>query len=293
MKTTSTLYRLLIDVPNPLGEIVAAELFTQGLQGLEEQQTDLGARLIVCGEDRHQIESYAQRAKDYLTELAEWEQGVRQATVRVEKQEDSDWATAWMKHFRQTPVTPTVVVQPTWEKLPPPAGMRRLFIQPKMAFGFGTHATTQLIARAVERQVMAHPGGALLDVGTGTGILSLIAVAAGATHASGIDIDPVAVDCARENASLNGMSRHCSFSNNTLSTFTEPFALVAANITAPVLAELAPDLARLTQPGGRLLLSGILDPLRQEALLPFADLGMDLVGHEAMDDWCLLELEHE
>lgn len=288
--TRDVLYRLVIDLPTNLAELVAAELFEHGLRGLEEQDIENGARLIIYGDDRRQIEIYAKRTQDILGELAEFEPAAREAVVTIDEQKNADWATDWMKHFRQTVVTPTIVVQPTWEKTPAPPGTRALIIEPKMAFGFGTHATTQLAACGVERFFSQHPGGRLLDVGTGTGILALVALLNGAQTAEGIDIDPVAVECATENAGLNGLADRCRFSLDSLTAFTEPFPLVMANITAPSIVEMAEDLARLTAPGGRLALTGILTAGRQDVLLPFSELGFGLTFMEDQDEWCLLEL---
>ncbi|MDP8225245.1 MAG: 50S ribosomal protein L11 methyltransferase [Candidatus Lernaella stagnicola] len=289
-KTEAVLYRLIIDVPAEFSDWVAAELFEVGLRGLEEQDTATGKRLIVYGDERRQIDVYAAQTERIVNEMAEFEPAIRTTTITIDEQQNADWATAWMKHFKQTPLTPTLVVQPSWEDLPAPPGKRRLIIEPKMAFGFGTHATTQLAARSVERYVREHPGIDMLDVGTGTGLLSLVAVTVGAHSTLGIDIDQVAIDCARDNAVLNKLEDRCSFAREGIEKIVGPYAFVVANITTPTIVEMLDELERLTAPGGRLALTGILAAGKSDALLPFLDRGFDLVGEEEQDEWTLLEL---
>jgi ribosomal protein L11 methyltransferase len=161
-----------------------------------------------------------------------------------------------------------------------------------MAFGFGTHATTQLAAQAVERHCLAHPGGTMLDVGTGTGVLALVALKSGAARAVGLDLDPVAVASAVENAALNGLTARTEFSNRPPHAVRGAFDLVAANITAPALIELADELARLTAPHGRLLVTGILPEGRREVTAAYDDHGLHVAHEERLEEWCLLELTH-
>jgi ribosomal protein L11 methyltransferase len=291
-KPRETLYVLVIETPADLADAIASRLFDVGLQGLEEHASATGVRLLTYGDDRPAIERYAKTTRDYLVELAKIDPAARAATVRIDERPNDDWAVSWMKYFKQTALTERLAVQPSWDPAPPPAGMRRLIIEPKMAFGFGTHATTQLAARSVERWCLAHPGGAVLDVGTGTGILALAALLSGAARAVGVDIDPAAVAAARENAALNGLEAAAEFTHRPLHQIRGEFDLVAANITAPTLLEMAGDLTRRTKPGGRLALTGVLAESRREMIAAYDERGMSLAREEEQDEWILLELEH-
>jgi ribosomal protein L11 methyltransferase len=197
-----------------------------------------------------------------------------------------------MQHFHQTRIAERIVVQPSWDDAPAPEGATKLIIEPKMAFGFGTHATTQLAARCVERFCQARPGCTLLDVGAGTGVLALVGLVSGAARAVGIDIDPVAVDSAVENAALNGLADQVEFTDQPLHAIKGRFDLVVANITAPAIIELADDLVRLTAPGGMLALTGVLAEAAREVVAHFDERGMSLARQEEQEEWALLELTH-
>jgi len=287
------LFALEIDLPRLLADAVSSRLFDAGLRGLEEQSLGERTRLILYGEDESQVEQYAAVTRDYLSAVAEFAPEAHTARVEVRRRENLDWATVWRQFFRPTPLSDTLLVQPPWEQAAPPPGVEAIIIEPKMAFGVGTHATTRLAARAVARFCGAHPAGRVLDVGTGTGILAIVAVKSGAAFAVGIDHDPVAVDTARENATLNHCADTAEFSARPLSDFAETFDLVAANLNTPTLTELAAQLARVTAPGGLLAMTGVLAEDGAALATEFARLGFKLVRREDEEEWCLLEVARE
>lgn len=284
------LYVLTVDVPLPLADAVSSRLFDAGLRGLEEQDSDLGMRLVTYSDDEKQIKRYAQLAHEYLSALSEFEPSAHQAKIDVKVQRNSQWSSSWMKYFKPTPVTEAITVQPSWEKSAPPPDKKLIIIEPKMAFGFGTHATTRLAARAIERYCLAYPGCRVLDVGTGTGILALVAAISGAKSALGIDHDPVAVKAARENADLNGLSALCRFSDEPVERLDDRYDLVAANINAPMLIRLAEFLSHLVAPGGRLAITGILTISANEVAAAFEPHGLHAVNRDMEEEWTLLEL---
>lgn len=167
---------------------------------------------------------------------------------------DQDWLAEWKKHWRPVEVGRFIIAPPWFEA---PARDDHLFIRinPGMAFGTGTHETTRLCLKAIEKY---HAGGSFLDVGTGTGILA-IAAAKLALDASiiGCDTDAEAIDIARENARLNDVENRIGFRVGTIDEETPSADLVCANLTAPVIVELLPSLLGVTC--GRLVLSGILE----------------------------------
>ncbi|NLH48240.1 MAG: 50S ribosomal protein L11 methyltransferase [Myxococcales bacterium] len=289
-KAGSFLYVLKIEAPAYLADAIAAHLFDFGLRGLEEQPSGDRLCLLTYGEDRRQIEQYASLAERFVAGVREFDPAAAAVTIRIDERPNDEWATSWMQHFRQTAITPRLVVQPSWDDTPAPPGARRLIIEPKMAFGFGTHATTQLAARSIERACLERPACRVLDVGTGTGILALVALLHGACYAVGTDIDEVAVQSARENAELNGLADRCEFTGKPLAAIGGPYDLVIANITAPALIELAADLTRLTDPQGQLALTGVLAEFKRDVLAVYDELGMQLRFEEEQDEWCLLEL---
>jgi len=167
---------------------------------------------------------------------------------------DQDWLAEWKKHWRPVEVG-RFIIAPPWFEAPAPDDHLLIRINPGMAFGTGTHETTRLCLKAIEKY---YAGGSFLDVGTGTGILA-IAAAKLAPNASiiGCDTDAEAIEIARENARLNDVEGRIDFRVGTIDEETPSADLVCANLTAPVIVELLPSLLGVTC--GRLVLSGILE----------------------------------
>ena len=167
---------------------------------------------------------------------------------------DQDWLAEWKKHWRPVEVG-RFIIAPPWSEAPAPDDHLLIRINPGMAFGTGTHETTRLCLKAIQKY---YAGGSFFDVGTGTGILA-IAAAKLAPNASiiGCDTDAEAIEIARENARLNDVENTIDFRIGTIAEETPSADLVCANLTAPVIVELLPSLLGVTC--GRLILSGILE----------------------------------
>ncbi|HEU4728836.1 MAG TPA: 50S ribosomal protein L11 methyltransferase [Kofleriaceae bacterium] len=180
---------------------------------------------------------------------------------------EAEWRDAWKKYFRVSRLTRQFVVVPSWETFAPGPDDIALDLDPGMAFGTGTHASTRLVLEEI--QALADRGTTptrILDVGCGSGILAIAAVKRwpGAT-CTALDTDPIAVDATRDNAAINRVTDRISARvgslDGALSVETsQVYDLVLANIQANVLRELAPGLIASTAPGGTLILSGLLTP---------------------------------
>ena len=172
---------------------------------------------------------------------------------------EEDWAEAWKTYYRPVPLGGVTIV-PAWQEYEPKDGEKIVRMDPGMAFGAGTHETTRLAVLLLEETVSG--GEKVLDVGTGSGILSIVAEKLGASLVRGYDIDPVAVRVARENAEKNG-SKNVSFGTSDLLASVEipagGYDLAVANIVADVLLRMAPDLPACLRPGARLICSGIIE----------------------------------
>ncbi|MDD2336832.1 MAG: 50S ribosomal protein L11 methyltransferase [Geobacteraceae bacterium] len=175
---------------------------------------------------------------------------------------DEDWSTSWKEHFKPLRVGKHLVVKPTWEDFPAGPEDILLNIDPGMAFGTGTHPTTMLCLTVLEKVLFGlrteEKSLTALDVGTGSGILTIAAAKLGIAHISAVDIDPEAVKIAQENCLLNGVEEQVSVSDTPLAMVTGSFDIVLANILAEDLVRMAPDLVARVNPGGLLILSGIL-----------------------------------
>lgn len=171
--------------------------------------------------------------------------------------DEEDWANEWKKYYEPTPIGEHLVIVPSWEHYEPKAGESVITLDPGMAFGTGTHETTALCGAALERYVK--PGDTVFDIGTGSGILALIAAKLGATNVVGVDIDPLAVKVAKENAVLNGVEGVCRFVEGDLYHVLEGQAdLIVSNIIAEIISPMVASLQDFLVPGGILILSGII-----------------------------------
>ena len=166
--------------------------------------------------------------------------------------EEADWATAWKAYYKPIRIGKRLVVTPPWETPALGPDDLAIVVDPGMAFGTGSHPTTQLCLVALEEYVQ--PGLSVADIGTGSGILAIAAAKLGASPVAASDNDPIAVTIARENAAVNGVSVSVA---DLLPT--GPYAVVVANILADVIIGMAGPLAEWTQPGGTLIASGIID----------------------------------
>jgi ribosomal protein L11 methyltransferase len=205
---------------------------------------------------------------------------VRSAAAMPEEQ----WRDAWKKYFKVSHLTRQFVVVPSWETYAPADGELVIDLDPGMAFGTGTHASTRLVLE--ELQALADGGAAparILDVGCGSGILAIAAIKRwpGATCVA-VDNDPIAVQATAENALANRVADRIDASVTPLGELTETFPLVLANIQAHVLRELRELL--MARCAGTLVLSGLLTPQAAPLADEFVAAGMRLVGIRASTD---------
>jgi ribosomal protein L11 methyltransferase len=252
-------------------------LFAAGAGGIEERGQDL----IVYAATKRELARLERAAKNV----------VPAARLHRSRLPAHAWQDPWIEHLRPERVSPGYVLVPVGATADVPAGTRALSFRPELVFGVGSHPTTQLAAEAVERWCRMHPGGRVLDVGTGTGVLAMIGACSGAKSALGLDVDRQAVRAARDNAKLNGLSSSCRFSNRELARVRRRFDLVVANVQAAILERLCADLLRVTRASGRLLVTGLLRERERELSRAFQAAGAVLRARRARGEWALLELQ--
>lgn len=197
---------------------------------------------------------------------------------------DASVADTWRQFAEVIHVEPGLVVQPAWVSFSPPADTAVLVIEPGATFGMGDHPTTRLTLVAARRSVQHTTR--VLDVGCGSGVLAIGAMVFGAAAAVGIDIAPAAVPVTLDNARANGVT--VDVSTTPLEDVDGEFDLVLANILAPALVALAPDLRRVLAPGGTLVVSGILAGTHQHVLDALAPL--QPVHTDTLDGWAAVTL---
>jgi ribosomal protein L11 methyltransferase len=282
----TALCELRVTVAASRGDEVSAVLIRNGAGGVvEEAAAGGGVRLITYGE-RPMLERLAETVSSALVALPS------RALVEMRAAPASldGWETAWMKALEPVKISRSLTLVPT-NAVPPKTGKASVVrLRPALAFGFGEHPTTRLAARAVEHRCRAGGVKTVLDVGTGTGVLAIVATVSGASRAVGIDVDPRAVRAAKQNAALNGVAGPCRFSTRALSRVRGNFDLVVANIDRGTILAQASALRRAVAPRGALLLTGFLSEDVPDIERPFLALGLLSGPRKREAGWALIAL---
>lgn len=215
--------------------------------------------------------------------------------------QETNWMEAWKERYRPIQIGHNLVIVPAWMESPNPDRIA-LRIDPGMAFGTGTHPTTQLCLELLESEIQdaltihaAPETVSIIDIGCGSGILSIAALKMGASYALGVDTDAEAIKAAHDNAKLNGIAGGLRFGEGSLADIQsgrfgeKQAAIVVANILAPVIVRLLQGgLAYLVSCGGKLILSGILETQVSEVEAAVLESGLRIVGRYQSADWVAL-----
>jgi ribosomal protein L11 methyltransferase len=203
-----------------------------------------------------------------------------------------NWAEAWKRFFHTEKVSDRIWIKPSWEPCSPAPGDIVLEIDPGMSFGTGQHGTTRGCLCFMDTIAMTNPSLRLIDVGCGSGILSIAAVRLGFSGVTALDNDPESIRVARENADLNGVTTAINFGVADLATLqdSQPFDVVVANILAVVLIQYASILSHLVakNPSASLILSGILNPQADDVIAAFVAQGFELHDSLVLGEWTSL-----
>ena len=195
---------------------------------------------------------------------------------------DEDWANSWKQYYEVMSISPRVVICPSWQTYIPKENEVVVSLDPGSAFGTGTHETTAMCAEIID--CIIRPDDVVLDLGCGSGILSIIANKLGATSVEAIDIDRLAVDVAKENCSLNNVNVDCH-TGELKDARRKDYSLVIANIVADVIVSLTPDILDYLAPEGRFLISGIIDTKTDRVTKACSDAGLKHAGSNQKGDW--------
>lgn len=199
----------------------------------------------------------------------------------LEEKKTEDWSQKWKEKWDVTHVTDKIAVVPDWIDYQPKNNEIIIKLEPGCAFGTGTHQTTQLCMKALEKYMK--PGDKVADIGMGSGILSILAMKLGASSVYGCDNDETVIDVAKENAVKNGVE--CRFELGTADKITDKFDFVCANILHFVLAEIMGDLKNIMKTGALMSLSGILEEKKQMVIDAYEKESLELVEEIHQDQW--------
>ena len=200
---------------------------------------------------------------------------------------EEDWSTAWKKYFKPQKISGRVVIKPTWEEYSPKKDEVILEIDPGMAFGTGTHETTRMCINLIEE--FMKEGAQVLDVGCGSGILSVAAAKLGAQSVLGLDMDSVAVEVAKENIAVNGVEDKVEIITSDIMTGVEKgrkFDFVAANIIADIIIRLNEDISDYMKDDAVYICSGIILERKQDVLNSLAEKNFKVLKVVEMGEWC-------
>ena len=278
-----------IEDKQPLTEEDKRQMFVDILPDMPED--DGVAYLNFYLEPEEDNEAVLARVREELEELRSF-LDIGECTIERSETEDKDWINNWKQYFHQFYVDDILII-PSWEEVKAEDRNKMIIhIDPGTAFGTGMHETTQLCIRQLKKYVT--PGVEILDVGTGSGILSIIALKFGAGHALGTDLDPCAVPAVEENKAANGIPED-SFDMLIGNIIDDPqvqeragyekYEIVTANILADVLIPLTPVIKNQLKPGGIYITSGILDVKEQEVKAAVEAAGMTVLEITRQGEW--------
>ncbi|MFT8309994.1 MAG: 50S ribosomal protein L11 methyltransferase [Sporolactobacillus sp.] len=230
--------------------------------------------------------------KQSLNNLLLYDIDMGDGRLTFSEHNEEEWATAWKKYYKPVRVGEHFYIAPTWEEFQPDDPNRKVIeLDPGMAFGTGTHPTTVLCIEALEKYLSEH--AEVLDVGTGTGVLSIAAAKLGAARVTAVDLDQVAVQSAKINVKLNKVQDVVSVSRNNLSDNVEgKYTIVVANLLAELVIRLAEGgVANLLQKDGKLIASGIIRPKKDQVEEALIKSGLRVIEELDSGDWVALVAE--
>ena len=295
-------------VPAELADIVAEYLTSISGNGvcIENLNVDAFSHSEIPESTTTHIKSYfsttddsAARLKEietFLAELAQRQPGRVLSRPELSTVSTEDWSTSWKVNFKPLRIGRRLLIVPSWEEPQPQTDDIVLRLDPGMAFGTGGHETTRLCLELLEQIMDSLPtllSPSVLDLGTGSGILAMAAVQLGAGRVCAVDIDPLAVEVARENLEINGLTDQVECSTTPLESLDGCFDVILANILAEELVRLAPSLNERLSPGGSLVLSGILAEKEGLVRNGFSSQPLEYLGTLLEGEWVALHYRKE
>lgn len=229
------------------------------------------------------IEEVLKYINEKMEELKELGIDTGVAKVESEKMYEEDWANNWKKYYKPTKIGDRIVVKPIWEEYEAKGDELVLELDPGMAFGTGTHETTRMCIQALDKYVKED--STVFDVGCGSGILAIAAAKLGAKMAIGVDLDPVAVESAKENVGFNNLDNIQILYGNLVEVIDGKADIVVANIIAEVICILTEDVKRVLKEDGYFITSGIIHDRVDMVTNKLQEVGFEVVEINKDGEW--------
>ncbi|HEX6068734.1 MAG TPA: 50S ribosomal protein L11 methyltransferase [Longimicrobiaceae bacterium] len=272
--------RARLPADDPLRDLLGEGLLALGGLSVVEEGEEMVTYLPPPPDPEAVVKAAARFLADWLMEDAPPE-------LTWSWQDDEDWSREWKKGLEPRAVTPRIVTKPSWTEYAPAPGQIVIDIDPQMAFGTGEHATTRGCLRLLDRVI--RPGDRVLDVGSGSGILSVAAAMLGAGEVVAVEYDPDANLNARENLAHNGVEERVrlveAMADPALIEAEGSFDLILANILSGVIRPLLPAFRAALRPGGRLIVSGILQSESEAVAASAAAAGLRVEEEDREEEW--------
>ncbi|MGP8321943.1 MAG: 50S ribosomal protein L11 methyltransferase [Methanosarcinaceae archaeon] len=283
-------YSIKIQIPlnEDIREGVTNRLFELGTTGCQDEANSI----IAYFDSKIDCEMLVSKIEKYLINLSELGFRVESYKINIKKIENEDWSESWKKNYKPVHIGNKFVVKPAWINYKPSSEKRIIEIDPKMAFGTGTHETTQMMIRLMEFYVKG--AERVLDIGTGTGILSIAAKYLGAGKIIAFDVDPVTADCIRENFTKNGVEQTVIPFIGTIDCLKSiQFDLILANINKMIILQIFNKMEKLLKKTGVIILSGILDSQTHEIIAAAGNWGFHKERTIKQGEWEAIALRYD
>ncbi|OXM86124.1 50S ribosomal protein L11 methyltransferase [Paenibacillus rigui] len=251
------------------------------------------------------MESVMEQLQASVAQLTEFDIDTGNPTFELKEVDDEDWANNWKQYFKPLRITDRMTIKPTWEEYTPEPDELIIELDPGMAFGTGTHATTSLCLKTLEKVI--RQGDDVIDVGTGSGVLAIAAAKLGAKHVLALDLDPVAVSSATENTRLNGLDNDITIKlSDLLGVLREgasaesnpsaaaalgvklPVQVVVANILAEIILLFVKDVYDVLASGGTYVVSGVIKSKQDDVEKGLTEVGFTVTDRHEDQDWVVI-----
>ena len=277
-----------IDEPVDVQKLREDELYWDYIdEKLLENDTEETKIMAYFSEEETNLPEKIAVIREKIRNLTEFGLSIGSGTVELSNVNQEDWESAWKQYFKPVHVTDRIVVKPEWEEYSPQEGEIVIEIDPGMAFGTGTHETTSMCINQIEKNLKE--GDRVIDIGSGSGILSMAAVLLGAEKATGVDLDPVAVRVALENVELNNLQDKIDILHGNLTdVIREKADIVVANIMADIILILLEDVREFIKDDGLFISSGIIQEKRAAVEARLLEKNFSIVEVETKGEWCAI-----
>lgn len=274
---------VVIEDPNDLSKEWGID-YGEVYQLSPEDYPEEGVRIKAYFPLTDALASTIERIKKSINDLIAYGFDLGSNAIEIVEVDENDWANAWKAYYKPIKVTDTLTITPTWERYEKKEGEIVIELDPGMAFGTGTHPTTILCLRALEKSIRGKER--VIDVGTGSGVLSIAAAKFGAASVLALDIDDIAVKSASENVRLNDVERLITVKKNFLLQGVEgEYDIIVANILTEIIVQFVTDAVSLLKTNGLFITSGIIKNKEDDVKSVLIENGFTIEEKYELNDW--------